>query len=452
MFSPPTLQSTQQHVNLLKHIPQSVAGSILVTSRNTGSAIKMVGDRKAIIPINSMDPSDALSLLNNKLTDKQRPVRDCLALAAALDYIPLAITQATAYISKGAPRMNVSRYLDPFNESEGNRSSLLDEDSGDLRRDPDVPNAIITTWQITFSHIKTDHPSAADLLSLMSVLNRQGIPEFLLLEENSDRHSIEAALALLLGYSFIITESGGNSFEMHRLVQLATKKWLEVHGMIGKWNQQALRLLSNTFPNGDCLNWKLCESLLPHIEAVLSFSFQGRVDLQKASILYNYSWYLWRKGNYQLSKSKIEQSLEIRKSYLDKKDEILLRTFALYGTVLIANGQYDEAEAIQRHVVQFYKEVVGQKHPDTLESMNNLAEVLESQGKYDEAEAMHREALQLKEEVLGQKHPSTLTSMNNLANVLRGQGKNEEVEAMYREVVQLNEEVLSQSTLTRSRV
>jgi hypothetical protein len=74
MFSPPTSQSTQQHVNLLKYIPQSVTGSVLVTSRNMGSAIKLVGDKKAIIPINSMDPSEALSLLNNKLTDKQQPV------------------------------------------------------------------------------------------------------------------------------------------------------------------------------------------------------------------------------------------------------------------------------------------------------------------------------------------------------------------------------------------
>lgn len=133
MFSYATPESTHQHeVNVLAYIPQAVTGSVLVTSRNADSAYKLVGDYKTIILINSMDPSEALSLLNNKLTDKQS-IEDCQELLAALDYIPLAITQAAAYISKGAPRMNVSRYLDLFNESESNRSSLLDEDAGDLR-------------------------------------------------------------------------------------------------------------------------------------------------------------------------------------------------------------------------------------------------------------------------------------------------------------------------------
>jgi Flp pilus assembly protein TadD len=81
--------------------------------------------------------------------------------------------------------------------------------------------------------------------------------------------------------------------------------------------------------------------------------------------------------------------------------------------------------------------VLGQKHPDTLASMNNLARVLGSQGKYDEAEAMHRQALQLSEEVLGQEHSTTLASMDNLARVLRSQGKYDEAEAMHRQALQL---------------
>jgi hypothetical protein len=41
--------------------------------------------------------------------------------------------------------------------------------------------------------------------------------------------------------------------------------------------------------------------------------------------------------------------------------------------------------------------------------------MLSSVGKYDEAEVIHRRALEQYKEVLGEKHPSTLTSMNNLA-------------------------------------
>jgi len=445
MFSYATPGLSYHHeVNLSAYIPQTVTGSVLVTSRNKDAAYRLVGDYKTIITISSMDLSEALSLLNQKLTDKH-PIVECQELLVALDCIPLAITQAAAYISKGAPRMNVSRYLDLFNKSESNRSNLLDEDAGDLRRDPDVPNAVITTWQISFNQIRRDNPSAADLLSLMSVLNRQGILEHLLHQDNDNGLLFETAVALLLGFSLIVVESGGDSYEIHRLVQLATRKWLEVHGEIMRWNQKALQLLSEVFPDGDYQNWKLCGPLLPHIEMVLSCSFQSQNELlQKASVLHNLSWYLWAKGDYQLSKSKAEQALEIRKHYLDKENIDLLATFGLYGTVLSANGQYDEAEAMHRQALQLREEVLGQKHPGTLTSMNNLALVLDRQGKYDEAEAMHRQSLQLSKEVFGQKHPHTLTSMSNLALVLNSQGKYDEAEAMHRQTLQLREEVLGQ--------
>jgi len=45
-------------------------------------------------------------------------------------------------------------------------------------------NSIIITWQISFDHIRHVRPSAADLLSLMSFFDRQGISEALLQSRN----------------------------------------------------------------------------------------------------------------------------------------------------------------------------------------------------------------------------------------------------------------------------
>jgi hypothetical protein len=59
--------------------------------------------------------------------------------------------------------------------------------------------------------------------------------------------------------------------------------------------------------------------------------------------------------------------------------------------------------------------VLGKEHPDTLGSMNNLASPLRQQGNYAEAEAMDRQTLQLQETVLGKEHPETPRSMMNLA-------------------------------------
>ena len=97
-----------------------------------------------------MNKAKSLTLLKEKLNYALSDI-DSLKLVEALCHIPLAITQAAAYILQIALRMNVTKYLNLFLENEVNQSSLLlGRDKGDLRRDLDVPNTVITTWQISF--------------------------------------------------------------------------------------------------------------------------------------------------------------------------------------------------------------------------------------------------------------------------------------------------------------
>jgi hypothetical protein len=105
------------------------------------------------------------------------------ALVQALEYLPLAITHARSYIANRASRITVSRYLELFHESESNQTHLLQhEDAKDLRRDPSIRHAVITTWQLSFEQIRHERPGATDLLALMSIFDRQGIPESLVRE------------------------------------------------------------------------------------------------------------------------------------------------------------------------------------------------------------------------------------------------------------------------------
>ena len=191
-----------------------------------------------------MDQKDALTLLKKKLGTYFE--NDSGAeLVGALDYIPLAITQAAAYIYRRAPRTSIVKYLREL-QSKRSQASPLKYDIGDPRRDESASNLIITTWQISFEHIRTTRPSATELLSPMSFFDRQGILEDLLndskredasshnAEEESDTDNnieskddtadaFEEDLTVLRAYSLISTEVQGGSFEMHRLVQLSTR-------------------------------------------------------------------------------------------------------------------------------------------------------------------------------------------------------------------------------------
>lgn len=47
-------------------------------------------------------------------------------MAYALDYIPLAITQAAAYINRRAPRITISGYLKEFHKNDKKKANLLE--------------------------------------------------------------------------------------------------------------------------------------------------------------------------------------------------------------------------------------------------------------------------------------------------------------------------------------
>jgi hypothetical protein len=159
---------------LWAYLPQSPNGSIIMTTRNREVALKLV-EQRDIISVQPMDKAHAVTLFKKKL-GMQGDSKDIAELAAELEYMPLAIVQAAAYITQRAPRCSVQQYLEDFRKSDRKKTSLLNHEGGDLRRDWEARNSIITTWEISFDYIHQTRPSAADLLSLMSFFDRQGIP------------------------------------------------------------------------------------------------------------------------------------------------------------------------------------------------------------------------------------------------------------------------------------
>ncbi|KAI9734065.1 MAG: hypothetical protein M1818_007003 [Claussenomyces sp. TS43310] len=130
-----------------------------------------------------MNEADAVTLLKEKLLENRFDNACITDLAPALDYLPLAITQATSYISQ--PRMTVPKYLGLLQKQE-REVRVLRQNMADLRRDLHVPNAVIDTCIITFNRIGNSNPAAAELLSPMSLLDRQGIPQSLVMTGYQD--------------------------------------------------------------------------------------------------------------------------------------------------------------------------------------------------------------------------------------------------------------------------
>ncbi|KAJ5922217.1 Tetratricopeptide-like helical [Penicillium verrucosum] len=478
---------------LLEYIPRSQNGFVIITSRNREVALKMV-DHKGLVEVNPMERSEALELLQIKLGENQESERqESEQLVDVLEFMPLAIIQAASYIRNRAPRCSVSQYLTDFQKSDREATKLLKKEAGHIYRDREAKNSILVTWQISFDYIRQTRPSAADLLSLMSFFDRQGIPEDLvrhqpeanygsrsaseLPSDYSDRAISESGLGLddssdgeisdsdtspdfeedvsdgeisdsdtspdfeddittLRDYSFI-TISGKSTFMMHRLVQLTTRAWLESHGQIDQWKDKFINTLDAEFPTGEYENWERCRLLFPHVKSAMS-QRPTSIELQRqwATLLYRGAWYAWRSGNIADTTKMASKSTEQRILLLGDKHKEVIDSISMLATAFRLGGRWKEAEPLQVQVMETRKAKLGEDHPDTLTSMSNLALTFWSQGRWKEAEPLQVQVMETRKAKLGEDHPSTLTSMSNLALTFSDQGRWKEAEPLQVQVIE----------------
>jgi tetratricopeptide (TPR) repeat protein len=426
---------TRSRLTLADFLPQGQNGSILITSRNRDIAIKLTGRDKDVIRIQSMNRDQGLELLQNKLL---HPLTGpATELLAALDYMPFAIARAAAYINKRWPRTTIASYTQDLQTGDKEREKLLSQAAIDLDRDREASNSILATLQISFEHIREDRPSAADLLSFMSLFNPQGIPEFLLRHYSDCGGEFEDDLDLLRSYSLVTTNEVGDVFEMHRLVQFAIRAWLRSFGGEDRWRRKFLATLSQEFPTGEFKNWSQCRLLLPHVESLVSDEPVNTEEAKWwAQILYNAAWYTRSQGLYIRAEEIVRCSIRARTKTLGIQSTDTLSSVNELALVLQEQGKYSEAEQMHRRTLEGREKELGKEHPETLTSFSDLAWVLQHQGKYSEAEQMSRRVLEGYEKALGKEHPHTLTSFSDLAWVLQHQGKYSEAEQMSRRALE----------------
>ncbi|OAG04887.1 uncharacterized protein CC84DRAFT_1092887, partial [Paraphaeosphaeria sporulosa] len=410
----PTDDSKTASKPLRTYLPRCKHGSILITTRNKEAALTLV-EYRDIVSVEPMDEVQAQALFKKKL-GVQGVDSDVVELAAALEYMPLAIVQSAAYISQRAPRCLVAKYLEEFKKSERKRSSLLSHDGSQLQRDWEAKNSIVVTWQISFEHIQETQPSAADLLSLMSFFDRQGIPEALIRSRrehrdaqrsqraDDDRDSdeeddasqssagndaFEHDVVTLRNFCFISVDTNGTTFEMHALVQLATRMWLAANGKLEQWRQQFISNLCAEFPTGQYENWTVCQALFAHARSAAGQQPEDKSSLAEwATLLYRAAWYAEMTGNITDAVTLAVKSMKARKKVLGQEHEDTLWSIAMVGSAYKLGGRWNAAEELEVQVMETRKTKLGADHPSTLTSMANLASTFWNQGRWEEAEKL----------------------------------------------------------------
>ena len=102
----------------------------------------------------------------------------------------------------------------------------------------------------------------------MSLFDREAIPASPLHDQYRDDRDdsdgeadFEDDVFTLRSYDLVRIGVAEDAFDMHRLVQFSTKKWLRLRGELVQWQERYIGILGRAFPTGKYENWPVCQAL-----------------------------------------------------------------------------------------------------------------------------------------------------------------------------------------------
>ncbi len=180
--------------------------------------------------------------------------------------------------------------------------------------------------------------------------------------------------------------------------------------------------------------------LRPAVEAIdKQFADQPLIDAQLRQVLADRYWDL---GLLDAALRLQERALATRRRILGDEHPETLNSINHLCTLLWGQDKLNEAEAYCREAIQKCRNVLGEEHVETLDAINNMGLVLQAQGKLVDAEKYFRDVVEKSRHVLGADHPDTLEKINNLGTLLLDQSKLSEAEPYFREVLAKRQRVL----------
>ncbi|KAJ3496400.1 hypothetical protein NLG97_g2685 [Lecanicillium saksenae] len=400
-------------------------GRILITTRFGHIASEFAGSD--VIEVGQMNLIEATELFENYMVRKQQP-RDgplVVELLQWLEFLPLAITQAASYLNQS--KAPIQKYLNLLNETKDTLPSVLGRHFKDMNRQRGAQNAIGTTWIVSFRQLEKLDPVAASLLSFLAYIEPRAIPQGMLPGAESESEKMEWALGMLCSYSFLTRRGETDVFDMHNLVQLATRGWIEAQGRRDRVIADSVHHIHSVLSSiGTPSNRELCKLYLPHALRLLDHHADNAtmdkfnlntiiahclvVDRQfHAGIIHHESACRWARSNLATtdpSRLRAEQGLAVTylalaessqaiKIFEDILEAMQTATSPLgdewqyeiktsLGCAYLVSHRYDDAISIFKCLVTI-RQTLNEQHPSRLRAESALAAAYYDARRTDEA-------------------------------------------------------------------
>jgi Tetratricopeptide repeat len=261
---------------------------------------------------------------------------------------------------------------------------------------------LAASLHLAFEQLAADDPAALALLRLAAELAPEPIP-FTLFTACPDR--LPPPLAATAGdpvaFAGItglvrrraLARVGPDSLLVHRLVQAILRDSpisTPTEDDMTTIAHRLLRVAVPADPRNNPPTWSAWRQLLPHVLAATD-SDHGSAGVDVAWLLHRAATYLHTRG--------------------------------------------EQARSLVERAFELYQRLLGDDHPDTLDSADSLTFDLRAADEYERARQLDEDILIRRRRVLGEDHPDTLTAAVNLASDLRGVGECERARQLYEDTL-----------------
>ncbi|KAF9777974.1 hypothetical protein IL306_004281, partial [Fusarium sp. DS 682] len=424
---------------LEKYLPQSEDGIVLLTTRSRHVAVEFA--QSDVIDTEQMDQNEATTLLEKSLIQKQL-LQDKVAVVELLTYLtflPLAITQAAAYLNQ--TRAPIRTYLGLLRKAEDKGMTVLSREFRDNTRYRGSQNAIGTTWIVSFRQIQKSNQLAVDLLSFMSCIEPKAIPQSILPDAEPDE--LEWAIGTLCSYSFLVRRDETNVFDMHSLVHTATQGWLEKQDQKRRVSNDVICHLAARFPERNDAHYDLRREFLPHAMRLLSWNHENKtVETYQLFKKVGDSFLLDRR--FKEAIRCLEEVCRWRENLHSETDHMRLISEHNLATAYLNDRRVKDAIKIFEHVVAVQKEILDEKDHRRLTSEHELARAYLDDRRIKDAIKMLEYVVAVQKETLDEKDHFRLTSEQVLATAYLSDRRIKDAIEMLEHVVAVRKETLDE--------
>ncbi|KAF5253916.1 hypothetical protein FANTH_1241 [Fusarium anthophilum] len=427
-------------------IPDSEHGCILYTTRSREVAVSVAQNN--VVKLSEMDAEDAKALLRGSLIEKDQMQDTALIdkLLQKLAYLPLAITQASAYMKVN--EISVNKYLYLLQNTPQDMVELLSCGFRDSTHYDFSQGAVATTWIVSFKQIRALHKDAATILSIMAHLEPKAIPRALLSPLGSEQ-KMTRAIGTLCGYSFLSKREDGETFDMHSLVHLSIQRWNEEVGLGIGTRQMAFAHIAEVFPYDEWEDRELWRQYMPHALRLLT-NTDGANAEERCLLGGKVGRCLLVDGQTGQAVHIFESVVEVQRTVLAENDRDLLVAEHCLASAYISNMQERQAIQLLEHVIAMGADLA-ENNPDRLRSQHNLALVYKSKGQTKQAIELLEQVVEIEAKVLPENHPDRLRSQHNLALVYKSKGQTKQATELLEHVVKIRAKVLPENHPDRLR-